>query len=172
MSITLIPNSLISTEGTIRREDGETALEDGLEILSDGNSSTGVQFVSNNSSMIFGVSDTDSLPTGTLTVNAKFNYGPGTKTNFTLRVRLGEEAEFTALGAYEGGPSNDITISIPVSVHQNSVDKVNLFEFVLSSSTGEQVISEFKVEITGTGDPRLVKLTSGKIKLSSGKITL
>ncbi len=172
MSIILTPDALISTEGTIRREDGETALEAGLGVLSDGNSSTGVQFVSNNSLMIFGVSDTDSLPTGTLTVNAKFNYVQGTKTNFTLRVRLGEESDFTVLGAYEGGPSNNITMSIPTSVHQNKVSFVNSFEFVLSSTTGEQVISEFKVEIEGTGDPRLVKLTSGKIKLSSGKITL
>lgn len=172
MSVTLTPNLLISTDGTIRREDGETVLELSLDVLGDGDDGTGVQFVSSNSLILFRVSDTDSLPGGTLTVNAIFDYVQGTKTSFNLRVRLGEESDFTNLGTYEGGPSNAITMSIPVSVHQNSVDKVNLFEFALSSSTGEQVISEFKVEITGTEDPRLVKLTSGKIKLSSGKITL
>ena len=175
-TITLSPNSIIAsgTQGVSPTGDEEELNDDNIILLSDGESSTGVIFVENNSILSFGVGD-HSLSSGdeVTSIIVQCDLISGTKTTLTLKQSINPEdsiGQFTTVSTYVGGPANGIEFS-PLGHTDHS--KINALRLSLQSSTGDHFMSEIRIVVTYTSPaPGVITLTEGLIILKEGVITL
>jgi len=168
------PLALTGTTGTIRNFSGGSPA---IQELSDGDASTGINIVSSNGNFrfIFGIGTDLNFRSQDCTFRYQLeSLGGDSKSTVTVSIPslVGQQGE---VGTFQGAASAGTIIEhtlpsgiIPSLILNNSSDAQS---FQIADSTGLTKISEVAL-IIDRPDPGKIQLTSGKIILNSGKITI
>ena len=171
---TIFPLALVSITGTVKNfSGGSPAIQD----LSDGDASTGIHIVSNNGNFrfIFGVGTDLNFRSQDCTFKYQLELlGGGTKSTVTVSIPslVGQQGE---VGTFQGAASAGTTIehTLPSGINPSLIlnNSSDAQPFQIVDSTGDTRISAVSL-IINRPDPGKIQLTSGKIILNSGKITI
>ena len=153
-SQTFTPQLLQSVVGTIRREDFESPVGIDMTYLRDESASTGVGYVTSNSSIRFSVQTPD-LTGEISSVTFEFDVSPASK--YTAIIAMAESTE-EAQNISEHVGSSEETVSLDITSNFTLFSNFNNLHFSLRFDVGEIIVSEIRIIATG--------VAGGKINLA------
>ena len=166
------PQAFTGTTGTVRNFLGDSTIAE--QELSDSKASTGVHIISNNGGFdfIFGISADLNFRSEDCTFRYQLELlGGGSKSTVTVSI----PALSTTVGTFAGAASAGTIIehTLPSGINPSLIVNTSsdAESFRIIDSTGDTKISEVALVINRPGAVK-IQLTSGKIILNSGKITI